>query len=103
MNGFWLALMITAVITYFLRGLPFFLFANRDMPRWLKDLGESLPSAVMACLIIYCIKSTTFTDGIVGLAPLLGVGFTAIIYGISHSMFLSMLLATAFYMFLLTL
>ena len=48
------AILISAVITFALRALPFILFKdNRMLPGWLQRLGKLLPSAIMAVLIAY--------------------------------------------------
>lgn len=51
------AVAVSAAITFFLRALPFFAFRDgRKMPEKLKRLGGILPSAMMAALIVYCLK-----------------------------------------------
>ena len=51
------AVAVSAAITFFLRALPFFAFRDgRKMPEKLKRLGGILPSAIMAVLIVYCLK-----------------------------------------------
>lgn len=51
------AVIISAIITFSLRALPFLVFSgDRRMPAFLDKLGKMLPSAVMATLIIYCLK-----------------------------------------------
>lgn len=102
MNTFWPVLLITAGITYFLRGLPFLFFTKKQMPGWLDRLGKSLPSAVMACLIVYCLQDTRFDGTLSGISGLIAAGVTMITYWLSKSMFISMLTATAAYMFLVS-
>ena len=47
------AIVLSAAITFGLRALPFLIFSGeRKMPDWLQKLGEMLPSAIMAVLII---------------------------------------------------
>lgn len=51
------AVAISAVITFGLRALPFLAFSgSRKMPASLERLGQALPSAIMAVLIVYCIE-----------------------------------------------
>ena len=53
---FLLIVLISFVCTYFLRALPFLAFSgDRKMPDWLDRLGKTLPSAIMAVLIVVCI------------------------------------------------
>ena len=48
------AVAVSALITFGLRALPFFAFSgSRKMPASLERLGQALPSAIMAVLIIF--------------------------------------------------
>ena len=47
---------VSALCTFFLRALPFLAFGgSQKMPDWLDRLGKTLPSAIMAVLIVVCI------------------------------------------------
>lgn len=58
---------ICAVVTIALRALPFVCFGGKKgVPRLVSALGETLPPAIMAALVVYCLKSVpfgTFGDG----------------------------------------
>ena len=52
---------IMALITFVTRALPFVLFDHVDHPpKAVLYLGRVLPPAVMAMLIIYCLKDVSF-------------------------------------------
>lgn len=52
-----LAIAVSAAVTFALRALPFAAFrGDRAMPAWLERLGRTLPSAIMAVLVVYCLK-----------------------------------------------
>lgn len=58
------ALMIIAVValvTLFTRALPFLFFRNRATPKIVTYLGIVLPQAIIAMLIVYCLKGITLT------------------------------------------
>ena len=56
---FFLVVAVSAGITFFLRALPFLAFrGERKMPEKLIYLGKILPLAIMAVLIVYCLKET---------------------------------------------
>ena len=59
--------LVCAVVTLFLRALPFLFFGGRrGIPRLVSALGRTLPPAIMAALVVYCLKGVpygTFTDG----------------------------------------
>ena len=63
------AVAVSALITFGLRALPFLAFSgSRKMPASLERLGQALPSAIMAVLIIYCMKDIP-TGGISAAVP----------------------------------
>ncbi len=103
MNAYFLvSVLISAGITYALRALPFFLFRGRkEMPKWLARLGGTLPPAIMAVLIVYCLrhaKSDILGTGVPATAGVLAVAAS---YKWKHSTFLSIILGTCVYMLLL--
>ena len=59
----WLTVAIIALVTASIRFLPFVVFTNgRPTPKLVKKLGRLLPSAVMAMLVVYCLKDVNFTS-----------------------------------------
>lgn len=62
MNTHALAVMgICAAVTLATRALPFVCFSQkRAVPRLVTSLGHSLPPAIMAALVVYCLKSVPF-------------------------------------------
>jgi len=62
-----LVVAVCAGVTLATRALPFLFFGGkRGVPRIISALGKTLPSAIMAALVIYCLKSVPFgliTDG----------------------------------------
>ena len=97
-----LAIFIAAVVTFSLRALPFLLFSgNRKMPDWLSRLGAVLPSAIMAVLIVYCLKGVKSDMIGTGLPSAIAVLVVALSYKWKHNTFLSILFGTAVYMLLL--
>ena len=60
---FWLSLAIIALVTAFLRFLPFLIWGeNRATPKIIAKLGDTLPFAIMGMLVIYCLKDISFTS-----------------------------------------
>ena len=52
---------VCAACTQLERALPFLIFKGRQVPKVIRYLGEILPMAVMATLVIYCLRGVTFT------------------------------------------
>lgn len=70
---------VMAVVTFLTRALPFLLFdRGGEPPRVVLYLGRFLPPAVIAMLIVYCYRGTTFTDPS-GWAPGLIAGLAVVI------------------------
>lgn len=98
------AIIISAAITFMWRALPFVLFSGeRRMPAVLDRLGRMLPPAVMAILIVYCVKDIDGSFMDTGIWQLISVAVVAVSYKLKKSTFLSILLGTACYMVLLRL
>jgi len=52
-----LAVLICAVITFLLRFAPFALFGGkREMPPAVRRLAGMMPAAIIAVLVVYCLK-----------------------------------------------
>ena len=101
-GGILLAVLVSAVCTFILRALPFLAFnGERNMPLWLDRLGQVLPAAIMAVLIVYCLKDVgSDLRGIVfpkGIA----VVVVAVSYKWKHNTLISIAVGTSLYMVLL--
>lgn len=95
-------ILISAIITFGLRLLPFLLFRNDDdLPDTIKRLGEILPSAIMAILIVYCLKDIGNDFLADGIWRLISVFIVVISYKWKHNTLLSILSGTVSYMLLL--
>ena len=95
-------ILLAAVITFALRALPFVLLDHgRSMPRWAERLGGILPPAIIAALVIYCLRGsiTGLTGrGWMAFASLLPV---VLLYRWKKNTLLSIAVGTAVYMILI--
>ncbi len=99
-----LIILISAIITFILRALPFIVFNGKiKMPDALERLGKVLPSAIMAVLIVYCLKDVPSDILNTGIPKLLAVLAVVISYRLKKNTFLSIILGTGLYMILITL
>ena len=48
------------VCTFLERLLPFLIFRKGEIPSLVRYLGKVLPLAIMATLVVYCLRGTTF-------------------------------------------
>lgn len=95
------AIAVMAVVTFLTRALPFLFFGGKkDPPRIVLYLGRVLPPAVIAMLILYCLRGTTFAAP-AGWAPALIAGlFVVAVHLWKHNNLLSILGGTVLYMIL---
>ena len=95
-----LALVLTmAVVTVMLRFLPFVLFSKKT-PAPILFLASRLPNAIMAMLVIYCLKNVSFLSGTHGIPEIMAVVLVAVLHKWKHNTLLSILGGTAAYMVL---
>lgn len=97
-----LAIVMSALITFGLRALPFVLFrGGRSMPEWMQRLGQILPSAIMAVLIVYCLKGAKSNPIGIGIPGIIAVSVVVASYKRKHNTFISIIVGTAAYMIML--
>ena len=95
-----LSILIPALLTFGLRALPFLLLNKRELPKRIEYLGNVFPMAIMATLVVYCLKSvpeSALQDNLILFA---GVVATAVIHIWKKSSILSITVGTAVYMVL---
>jgi branched-subunit amino acid transport protein AzlD len=97
-----IVIIVSAIITFSLRALPFVAFREAGtMPASFVRLGKMLPSAIMAILIVYCLKDAGDDWGQIGIPKLLAAVVVALSYKWKHNTLLSILAGTLCYMLLL--
>ena len=70
---------VMALVTFLTRALPFLLFDHGDHPpRIVLYLGQVLPPAIIAMLIVYCLKGVSLSSP-AGWVPSLLAGLTALL------------------------
>ena len=92
-------ILIMAALTAALRFLPFVMF-SKGTPKTIVYLGNLLPNAIMAMLVVYCLKNVSLAAGSPGIPEALGVLLVAVLHKWKHNMLLSILGGTAVYMLL---
>lgn len=94
-----LAILLAALITFALRALPFLIFhGEHKMPEFLVKLGAVLPPAIMAVLVVYCLKGAVTDWKTNALPQLLAVLTVGLSYKWKHHTLLSIVAGTAIYM-----
>ena len=92
---------VMAVVTFLTRALPFLLFDHGDAPpKAVLYLGRVLPPAVIAMLIVYCLRDLSFATFSGWLPPILAGGVTVGLHLWKHNNLISIFGGTILYMFL---
>ena len=94
-----LILLVTALCTYITRALPFWVFRGKgELPKSISYLGKILPGAIMATLVVYCLRSTSFMSIGSFLPQLIAVMVVAALHLWKRNTLLSIFGGTAVYM-----
>ncbi len=95
---------VMAVITFLLRFLPFVIFpADKETPAVVLFLSKALPGAIIAMLVVYCLKDVSVFEGSHGIPEALGVAAVVLLHKWKHNSLLSIGAGTVFYMMLVQL
>lgn len=94
-------ILVVAAVTFLTRLAPFALFSNgRPTPKAVIYLGSVLPPAIMAILVIYCMRSVEITSYPFGLPELIASVCVVGLHLWRRNTLLSILAGTAVYMVL---
>ena len=95
------AIAVMALVTFLTRALPFLLFGRGgNPPRIILYLGQYLPPAVIAMLIVYCLRNMSFSAP-AGWAPaVIASVAVAVVHVWKRNILLSIGAGTVLYMLL---
>lgn len=100
----WLSVAVIALVTAGLRFLPFVVFGGgRKTPAIITRLSGVLPSAVMAMLVVYCLRGVHFAQAAGWVPALIACLLTAGLHIWRRSTLLSIVGGTVCYMLLVQL
>ena len=92
---------VMAAVTFLTRALPFLLFDRGDHPpKIVLYLGRVLPPAVMAMLVVYCLRGVSFSSPGGWVPQLLAAAAVTILHLWKHNNLLSIFGGTVLYMVL---
>ena len=97
-----LIVLICAGVTLALRALPFVCFGGKNgVPHWLSALGGMLPPAIMAALVVYCLKGVPFGTFVDGAYQIIAAVVVIAVHLLKRNTLLSIAAGTAVYMLLI--
>jgi branched-subunit amino acid transport protein AzlD len=92
---------VVAVCTLITRLIPFVLFGGkRKVPEAVNYLGNILPPAIMATLVVYCLKGADIFSSSHGLPEFIATAVVAALHAWKRNVLLSIAAGTLLYMFL---
>lgn len=101
------SLLIVAVVTVMTlatRALPFLIFGGKKQPpKAILYLGKVLPCAIMAMLVVYCLKNVSLTAWPHGIPEAIGVVLATALHVWKRNTLLSIGASTVIYMLLVQL
>ena len=99
-----LIVLVVTVMTLATRALPFLVFGGKKQPpKAIMYLGRVLPCAIMAMLVVYCLKNVTLTAWPHGIPEAIGVVLAAALHVWKRNTLLSIAASTVVYMLLVQL
>lgn len=96
-----LLIAVVSLVTIALRFLPFLILGERKTPEKITYLGKVLPYAIMAMLVVYCLKGISFVKMPFGIPELLGVGCVVLLHLWKRNTLISIAGGTICYMLLI--
>lgn len=97
-----LSILLMAAVIYFTRAFPFLVFGKGRRPgRLVLYLGGALPPAIIALLVVYCLKEVSVTSFPFGLPELIAGLAVWLLHSWKGSALLSIAGGTALYMLLI--
>jgi len=99
-----LIVLVVTVMTLATRALPFLIFGGKKQPpKAIMYLGRVLPCAIMAMLVVYCLKNVSLTAWPHGIPEAIGVALAAALHVWKRNTLLSIAASTVVYMLLVQL
>ncbi|MDO4192216.1 MAG: branched-chain amino acid transporter permease [Erysipelotrichaceae bacterium] len=74
-----LTILTCGIATILVRALPFLAF-RKDTPKYIVYLGNALPPAIFAMLVVYCLKDVSLTSGSHGIPEAAGMTVTILLH-----------------------
>lgn len=74
-----LTILTCGIATILVRALPFLAF-RKETPKYIMYLGNALPPAIFAMLVVYCLKDVSFVSGSYGIPEAAGMAVTILLH-----------------------
>ena len=95
---------VIAIVTAALRFIPFLVFdGKKELPGYISYLGKVLPGAIMAMLVVYCLKGISFQSVSGFLPEAIATAVVVLLHVWKRNTLLSIIVGTVCYMLLVQL
>ena len=95
---------VAGIVTAALRFLPFLIFGgDRKTPAYITYLGKVLPYAIMAMLMVFCLKNVSLVSTPYGLPELISCAMVVLLHVWKRNTLISIIGGTVCYMVLVQL
>ena len=92
---------VAGIVTVALRFLPFLIFGgDRKTPAFISYLGKVLPYAIMAMLVVFCLKNVSLVSTPYGLPELISCALVVLLHVWKRNTLISIIGGTVCYMVL---
>ena len=92
---------VAGIVTAALRFLPFLIFGgDRKTPAYITYLGKVLPYAIMAMLVVFCLKNVSLVSTPYGLPELISCALVVLLHVWKRNTLISIIGGTVCYMVL---
>lgn len=97
-----ITILACAIVTFSIRAFPFVIFGNKkEMPPIVKYLSDYLSPAIIATLLVYCLKDVFVQSAKLNYAIFIAIIVTAIIHKLKKNTLFSITVGTIAYMILI--
>ena len=92
---------ICVAVTMATRFLPFLIFKEgKPVPKYIQYLGTVLPTAIFGMLVVYCMRDTSFTSGVLWIPAFISIAVIVVLHIWKRKMILSIAAGTILYILL---
>ena len=93
---------VVAALTFLTRAFPFILVGrNKQVPDSIQYLGKILPPAIIATLVVYCVRNINFYNFPSGFAEIISIAVVVMLHLWKRNNLLSIGVGTVVYMILI--
>ena len=93
-----LLIAIASGITFLIRAFPFLVFRKRQMPAFLKDIDVTIPTSILAVLVISCLQGPLPALGTEPIGEVIVIAGVVILHLWKRNTLLSVAAGTVLYM-----